>query len=410
MGYLLLTPAGGSHLTHVWAEDGARFLIDALTRPIGVNLVMPYAGYLHLVPRLCAQLAVLLPIGPVAAGLTVLAAAVRAGIALLVHAATAGHVEARWARLGLAAAVVLLPASNGEALNNLADLHWFLLYGAFWALLWRPASRSRAVLAAVVALLAAASSTLVLGLVPLAAARIALPRWRDRLVAVGFAIGALAQAAAMVAGRQRTASVQPFDVRQAMLAALMRVPLVTFSGPDPVSWLTRWGGWWPAVLALLCALAVAATGILRGGVARRFVVIAALLASASSILAELYVNWWPGLRVDRPGVVMVSERYSTAPCLFLLTAVVVGLDAWPWRGRLGSVGRFAIPVVMAASVCGQLVIGNWQLRGPNWHDSLAVAARQCADGRPVGIVQLDPPGWHFGLPCAVLERQPARPK
>lgn len=411
MGFLLLTPAGRSHLTHMWAEDGARFLVDALNHPVGVNLVTPYAGYLHLVPRLCAQLVALLPLGSAAAGIAVLAAAVRSGIALLVFAATGGHVRARWIRLGLAASVILLPAGNGEALNNIADLHWFLLYAAFWGLLWRPVGWRRAALSTGVVVLAVGSSVLALGLVPLAAARVALPRWRDRMVGIGFGIGAIAQVSAMVAGRARPGSRQPFDVGQALLASLMRVPLVTFTGPSPVHRLYEWFGYWPGVLALLCALAVAVVGVVRGRAAGRFVVIAAVLVSALSILVELYVNWWPGLQIDQPGVVLINERYSTAPCLFLLTAVAVGLDVWPWRGHgFAMVARLAIPVVIVASIGVQLVLGRWLVAGPNWRDAVAAAARQCAGGGTVGIVHISPPGWYFGMPCTRLVTQLPRPK
>jgi len=41
LGYLLFIPAGRSHLTHVWAEDGARFLVDALARPRPFGITEP---------------------------------------------------------------------------------------------------------------------------------------------------------------------------------------------------------------------------------------------------------------------------------------------------------------------------------------------------------------------------------
>src|SRR5437660_10035798 len=62
VGFQLLTPAGQSHLTHLWAEDGALFLRDSLTRRFGTNLVTPYGRYLHVVPRLVAWLMSVLPL------------------------------------------------------------------------------------------------------------------------------------------------------------------------------------------------------------------------------------------------------------------------------------------------------------------------------------------------------------
>ncbi len=331
LGYLLATPAGRSHLDHVWAEDGARFLVDALSKPFAVNLVTPYAGYLHLVPRLVAQVVALLPLGSAAAGLAVLAAAIRAGIAVFVFAASGGYLRAWWLRSGLAAGVVVLPAANGEALNNIADLHWFLLFGAFWALLWRPVGRWRTALATTVVFLSVGSSVLALGLLPLALIRGMSRAWRDRVVVVGFGLGAIAQVGAMLTGHPRNDSVRPFNPGQAGLTSLLRGPLMTFTGPDPVPWLVRSFGYWPAALALACVLAIAVAGIRGGVAASRLVVIAALGAAALALFVQLYVNWSPGLRVVR-----VSERYSTAPCLFLLAALAVGLDAWPRHGRGGS--------------------------------------------------------------------------
>lgn len=404
--YLLFIPAGRSHLTHVWAEDGARFLVDALAQPVRTNLVTPYAGYLHLVPRLCAQLAALLPLPLASVGLAVLAAAVRAAIAVLVFAASGSHIRTGWIRLGLASAVVLLPAGNVETLDNLANLHWFLLYGAFWALLWRPTRRWQYALAAVVLLLAAASDPLVLGLAPIAVARLTLPRWRDRLPAIGFGIGAAAQITALVNANRVAYSTQPIDPRQGVLAGLMRVPLVMFSGPDPVSWLYQWFGYAPALVALAGALALTGVAIVRGSSAGRFLAVAGLVACVSLTAIELIVNWSPALEVDQPGVVALGQRYSIAPCLFLLTSVSAGLDALAGRGYLRTAVRLAVPAVIGASIAGQLLLGAGQLTGPSWRQAVSDAAHQCADGRPTALIQHNPPGWFFGLACTHLTDVP----
>jgi hypothetical protein len=432
LGYVLFIPAGRSHLTHVWAEDGARFLVDALARPMGTNLVTPYAGYLHLVPRLCAQLVALLPLSLASVGLAVTAAVLRAAIAVFVFAASGGHVRTGWIRLGLAAAIVLLPAGNAETLDNLANLHWFLLYGAFWALLWRPARRWRGALAAVVLFLAAASDPLVLGLAPIAAARIMLPRRRDRLPALGFGIapiaaarimlprrrdrlpalgfgiGAAAQITALLNADRLAYSAQPIDPRQGALAGLMRVPLVMFSGPDPVSWLYQWFGYVPGLVALAGALALTAVAIVRGTPAGRFLGVAGLVAAASLTAIELVVNWSPALGVDQPGVVVLGQRYSIAPCLFLLTAVAAGLDALPDRGYLPATVRLAVPAVVGAAIAGQLLLGSGQLLGPSWRRSVSDAAHQCVDGRSMAMIQHNPPGWFFGLVCTRLVPEPVQ--
>lgn len=79
VGFQLLTPAGQTHLNHVWAEDGALFLRDSLTRPFGSNLAAPYGGYLHVVPRLIAELMSVLPLTWAPIVVAVLVALLRAG-------------------------------------------------------------------------------------------------------------------------------------------------------------------------------------------------------------------------------------------------------------------------------------------------------------------------------------------
>jgi hypothetical protein len=146
---------------------------------------------------------------------------------------------------------------------------------------------------------------------------------------------------------------------------------------------------------------VSAIGVVLGSTASRFLVITAVVASVLCTILELYVNWSPALQVDQPGVVVLGQRYSVAPCLFLLTAVAAGLDSSP-SGFLSTLVRFAIPAVITVSIGAQLLQGAWQLQGPTWREGVAAAARQCADGRSMGMIQHNPPGWFFGLACTTL--------
>ena len=255
---------------------------------------------------------------------------------------------------------------------------------------------------ALVLLLAAASEPLVLGLAPIAAARTLLPLWRDRLPTIGFGVGAAAQMAALVGADRLANSAQPFDPWQGTLAGLMRVPLVTLSGPDPVPSLYQRFGFVPALVALAGAVAMAGVAIVRGRPVGRFVGIAGLVACGSLTAIELIVNWSPALEVDQPGVVVLGQRYSIAPCLFLLTAMAAGLDALPDRGYLQAAVRLTVPAVIGAAIVGQLLLGSGQLTGPSWRQAVNDATRQCADGRPAVSIRHNPPGWFFGLACARL--------
>ncbi|KAA2266449.1 hypothetical protein F0L68_01485 [Solihabitans fulvus] len=407
VAYLLLIPAGRSRLTHVWAEDGARFLLDALTRPVGSALIAPYDGYLHTVPRLCALVVAALPLPWASAGLAVSAALVRAAVALVVFAASAGMLRSLPVRLAVAAMVVLLPVGNAEPLDNIANLHWFLLYGAFWVLLARARSLLWNALAAGFVFLTVTSSALALLLVPLAAARLVLPWRRDQLITAGFGLGTAVQAVAMLGTHRPSHCTGPVDVPGAILSGLLRVPLAAYTGSEQVARLYPVTHYWPAVLALVGTLAIAAR-TLRGGPRSAAVLAAAgLLLSALLIAADLVVNWQPGLHVDAPLVVANAQRYSVAPCLFLLTAVAAGLDRLPaprTRRRAVLGARFALLAVLTAAVIAQLP-GSWgRLDGPTWDDSVTAAVSDCAQGGDSTRLHHQPVGWFFDLPCAAVPR------
>lgn len=87
----------------------------------------------------------------------------------------------------MASTVVLLPAGNWDTINNAANLHWFLFFTLMWAMLYRPVGRAATTVATAFIALAALSVPLAVVLTPLAAMRLFLPRWRDRVAPHGAA-------------------------------------------------------------------------------------------------------------------------------------------------------------------------------------------------------------------------------
>ncbi len=162
LGYLLAALAGfsidlwwsGTGITsRVWAEDGTVFLSAAYRTSFFSALATPYAGYLQVVPRSLAALTTAFPVRDAAWVLAASAAAARASISLFVFRASSGHLRSTWVRAMLASAVVLLPVGGLEVLDNIANLHWFFTFAAFWAVLWRPSRWWECALAAVVVVL-----------------------------------------------------------------------------------------------------------------------------------------------------------------------------------------------------------------------------------------------------------------
>lgn len=401
-GFQLLTLAGRSHVDHLWAEDGARLVLDAETRSFWANLVTPYDGYLHTVPRVVAELMSVLPLTWAPAGFAVFAALSRTVIALVVFAASGGYLRSTPVRVALASLVVVLPAANSEALGNLENLHWFLLFGAFWALLWRPSARGANGLAVSLVLAAALSSPLAFLLLPLAVLRLWLPTWRERWVAVALGVGSLAQLGAALSATRTAMAVDPV---QLVLAGLLRVPVVAFTGSEQVAEVYPALHNWPVLIAVVLAAVPIVAAVVRPD--GRFLALLGVGYSAVTIVLLLAWNWQTELQVQQPGVVMNSQRFSVAACLFLFTAIAVGLDVLPERGWAKATVLTSRVLVGAAVVVGVVLhigAGGGLLDGVPWRESVVDARQDCADGAPVAKLVQNPDGWSFALPCDRLPK------
>ncbi|HEX7307255.1 hypothetical protein [Lentzea sp.] len=399
VAFLLLIPAGWARLDHLWAEDGAVFTAGARRLPLLDNLFAPYGGYLHTVPRLVAELAALLPVEWTAAVFALAAAVLRTLVALIAFAGSRAYIESTPLRFALASLVIVLPAGNSEPLNNMTNLHWFLLYGAFWALLWRNAPR---VPVALFVLLAALSSPLAFVLLPVALLRMSLPR---REIPVAFLVGAVAQTAVMIFADRTPYSHDAPDPVQVLLAGLLRVPVVAFTGSEKLDDFYPAMGNAVIVVALLVALVPVAAGLRFGSRAGRALVVTAVVLSAAVILLCLLMNWARILQVQQPGAVLAGQRYSIAPCLFLFTAVFAGLDQAPavtW-GRAAVAGsRYVVGILIVVSIFWYLQESSPVLQGVPWDESVATARAECAAGAREVRLEHQPEDWFVLVPCTDL--------
>ncbi|WP_112265535.1 hypothetical protein [Lentzea terrae] len=396
VAFLLLIPAGWARLDHLWGEDGARFMVDAVRFPALGNLVTPYDGYLHTVPRLVAQVVALLPIEWTAAAFAIAAAMLRALVALIAFAGSQAYIRSAPLRFALAALVIVLPVGNSEPLNNMANLHWFLLYGAFWALLWRNAPR---VPVALFVCLAALSSPLAFILVPIALVRLFLPR---KEVPITFLAGLAIQGTVMLFATRRSYSNDEVDPVQVLLASLLRVPVAAFTGSERVSAFYPAHGNLVILVALLLVAVPVAAGLWFGDRAGRTLVLLACGYSVLIIVACLVLNWSHLLQVQQQEVVMSGQRYSVLPCLFLYTAIFVGLDTTPaklWERVAVGAGRYVIGIALVISVFTQLQVPSSVRNGIPWHESLARARAECAAGAQDTRLEHQPDGWFFVVPC-----------
>lgn len=382
--YLLIIPAGRSHLTRIYGEDGVFFLQGALKEGLVAHLFTPLDGYLHLLPRLGAEVVALLPLTWWAAGLAVTAALARAAMAVLVYAATSGHIRSRPLRFAIAASLIVLPSGNGEALNNLANLHWFVVFAAFWTLLWRPVHRWQNALAAMALFLFVATTPMGFLLAPLAAVRLALPRRRDRAPAIVFFIGLAVQFSHVLAADRGH---NPIDTTALLGGAAARGPMVTLTGPELAIYLyprlvhRLLGGFysWPAVLALIVVVGLAGVAIVRGDASRRLLTLACLCFGGAVICVSLYANWRAELGIHYG---MNVQRYSAAPGPFFFAAIALGLaerPRVPWRYAMMA-ARLAVVISISTGVWYQWHANQAPLTGITWSDAIAESSQSCDTG------------------------------
>ena len=126
-------------------------------------------------------------------------ALIAAVCALSTYHASEGYVWSPWLRAMLGAALILLPLAPIEMVDSGVTSPWYLLPTAFWAVMWRPRTRSGMLAAGLMAFAAASSEIVVVIYLPLLVIRvIALPRWREHAVTVGFLLGLLMQVPAIL--------------------------------------------------------------------------------------------------------------------------------------------------------------------------------------------------------------------
>ncbi len=323
--------AGTHAMSRIWAEDGAVFLAGAHSMHFGQAFFRPYAGYMHAVPRSLAELTTLFPLRDAAAILAAAAAAVRAVVALFVFRASSGHLRSPWVRGMLAASVALLPAGGLETLDNIANLHWYLTFAVFWALLWRPQRRWECALAGFVVLVGVGSSPMPLLLFPLVVLRVvslaSVRRLRDYVVPACFVVAGVAQGIAVLrSARPPHETFGPAVVSRAYGVRIGAGALAGYQHADRI-WLDL--HYLGVAIAAVVLLALIVPAIRLPG-PRRWLAIIGLGASAA-MFALMFAQ--PAVRPHTPiDIIRSLPRYDVLPSLLVLCAVAAGLDAlarWP---------------------------------------------------------------------------------
>jgi hypothetical protein len=350
-GLLLVRQSGPNPSWNtLFGEDGANFLPRALSHPLS-SLTQPLNGYMQLVPQLIADVVTRLPLQYAAAGLAVGGALVASACAVLVGRASAGHVRSRALRCMLALSVVLLPIAPIELAANAVDTPWYLIFAAFWALLWRPKSPVGYAAAALVCFGAMSSQFVAILLAPLVLARlIALPRLSEQAPSLGWLAGLAMQVPALL-------QQQPAQLRGSLVPALGFYAEHVLTGAV-VGWhLARGlavevGSAGAAAIACCIVAAVAVWALIRGGGrVRLFIVFAMVIGLAEAVIpaiSRVWVAHLPSSASWLPG-----SRYTAGPILLTVSAGIVAVDACLRRtGMRREAAAHAMALVMLVVVLG----------------------------------------------------------
>ena len=323
-------------LDSMFAEDGTIFYSGAVHLSFLDAVRTTYAGYLHLVPRLLAEPPTWFGVGNVPVVIALEASSVVVLCAFIVWWTSAAHLRDPLRRGMLAALVVLLPVVGFEALASLAYLQWFLLFPAFWLLLWRPQGLGRGLAGGGFLFLSLGSAPVGLLLTPLAVTRLVIARDRaDLALAGGFALGAAVQLIGIAFDQSPP---QPGPAFSSALLALypLRVVAGVFTGNDGAAALGHEQvlGWpMGAIFVVLLVIAMR-----RVGPERALSVIAICLSAAIFLIEGYRRDLGFLLDLTAAGAPNIGARYTILPALLLIAGVLLALreprsSAGPGRPR-----------------------------------------------------------------------------
>jgi hypothetical protein len=391
----------------IYGEDLGIFLVQALQHPW--PLLVPYAGYLQLVPRLIAQFVFYLPLRDAAAAFAISGALVTTGCALFIFHASAGHVRSAVLRFVLALVVVLLPVAQLEIADSGVNSPWYLLFALFWAVLWRPGTRAGMVGAAAVGFLTAASTTMSVVFAPLLLARvIALPRLREHAVTAGWAAGCLLQVPYVVSnlGSAQSRAAHPaspgpvlaFYRHEVVLPALgwhLAWRLQAFAGRNGATLIIG------AILAAFFGWAL----LTQRGQARVFVVaclITGFLSTAFGATLKPGVTTTPVAENFESG-----SRYTALPIFLIEAAAVVAVGSFIChrQHRLRTVAAVtALVGVLSVGWVTDFRYQGWRGGTINWPPTATAWLHAC-QRTPDGVIR-EPTGAppRTAIPCASLRR------
>jgi len=415
----------------VWAEDGGVFLRERVALGPVDSLLHPYAGYLHLLPRLLVDIGWALPVADYALVLS-LGSCTVVGVVAAVVFVLARDVVPSWPfRLVLAAIPAILPLAPYEIAGNAANLHWFLLFAAPWCFAYRArswwGSAAVAVLTGFVVLSELQTvfflPLLLLAWFPLRDASGARAWPRAVPVTLVAVLGTVAQVSTALTDHRDSRPGSPAFAD--VVAGWVLQPFAGAWDADVGATVRFVGvhGWAGLLVPLVLLVLVVVAAVLVGSWRARWTILALALASGGVWWAALLANGGAAHGWSHPVAALEAvppQRYAAASGLLLVAASVVSasvLVGWRThvapatgqRGRTGGAARLVgavagwcvVALVVAAAVGNAPPGATRRSGGPVWAGEIPSAVEAC-DGDPTKVVSVRTAPWAADVPCSRL--------
>ncbi len=400
-----------AHWNILWAEDGAIFVTGAYRGNPAV-IGETFVGYLHVIPRLIAGLVTtVVPVEWVPLGMAVAAAVIAGAVATAVFLFARLRLRSAIVAGLLALAVVVLPMAGGEVALSVANLHWYLIFGAFWAAIVTPTSRWLTIVQCVVVASAILSDPLAALIVaPLVLVRLLAVRpllSRAHAVTFTFVGASVVQGVASVIAtfidRNRSPSAIRPNAVEFVEAYTGRVVLESFVGVSGSTALYALLGAVALVLATALAVGIVAVVMWRDP-SRRWMTLAFALASVGFSVV-VFVLKWDGLVGAPPGAITPGGRYLVVPILLLVSVYAIAADRFAGTQRTGWIPVALLAAIVVIPGVVDYRVADSRSDADPWPTSLATAAAYC-DADPTLVVAPAPiaPSWFTPafVPCDLL--------
>ena len=413
----------------VWAEDGAEFYEDAVSRPLRETVFDSYAGYAHVVPRALASIGVHLPADKYSEFVSLSGALAATLLCLFVYFSSAPLLRSRIKQAILTLALLLWPVLPFEITGNITNIQWAMPMACLLAILL-PVERPGAIAVRVlIVALAPMSSPLCVLFIPIAVWHVA--RWLTRrtssarLVVPGVYV-------LSSAGQLFIWSISP-------QISVERPSAMSFAGDVTKLYSTKvsteflfgvrvtedlWGRFGYA-LAVVATAAIGGALLWRFGRATatgRWIIGIFTIASVAIYVSSIWqrAEFLPSMIAVNDGVyAFLGMRYQLFPAALLLLALLVPVDLErgaiadpkprPPRSLRTDLRDHRVALAVAAIWALVAFVPSYRLdtgrsSGPDWDSGVSVAAQACrVDSVGTQAVAISPaPAWFVMMPCSAL--------